>query len=111
MWIHFSLGFRLLTDAAVVGVAACCLGLKVLDLDMLPLLSDMAISCLADGCRSLRVLSLKRAKLSDEAVAAFITASGSSLCEISLNSVRQVSFILQYNQVLCNEYLSTVLIS
>ncbi|CAK9213214.1 unnamed protein product [Sphagnum jensenii] len=80
---------RLLTDAAVVGVAACCLGLKVLDLDMLPLLSDMAISCLADGCRSLRVLSLKRAKLSDEAVAAFITASGSSLCEISLNSVRQ----------------------
>jgi DNA repair protein RAD7 len=88
---------RLLTDAAVVGVAACCLGLKVLDLDMLPLLSDMAISRLADGCRSLRVLSLKRAKFSDEAVAAFITASGSSLCEISLNSVRQVSFILQYN--------------
>ncbi|CAK9856853.1 unnamed protein product [Sphagnum jensenii] len=80
---------RLLTNAAVVGVAACCLGLKVLDLDMLPLLSDMAISCLADGCRSLRVLSLKRAKLSDEAVAAFITASGSSLCEISLNSVQQ----------------------
>lgn len=46
----------------MVGVAACCLGLKVLDLDMLPLLSDMAISRLADGCRSLRVLSLKRAK-------------------------------------------------
>jgi DNA repair protein RAD7 len=70
---------RLLTDVAIAGVAACCPGLKVLDLDALPHLTDTAIGRIADGCLSLQKIYLKRAKLTDEAVAAFVMASGSCI--------------------------------
>jgi hypothetical protein len=62
----FYLRFRLLTDAAVVRVSACCQKCKSFGPGwyIAPLLSDMAIGCLAtDGHWSLRVLSLKCSKL------------------------------------------------
>eukprot|EP00249_Psilotum_nudum_P017534 c26376_g2_i1 orf=2-2341(+) len=80
-----------LTDAAMAAVGACCSGLKSLNVDSLQLLTDSSIGRITDGCRSLLNLTLTRCKFSDEAVAAYVTASGSSLCELSLNGVRQAA--------------------
>ncbi|XP_010917190.1 uncharacterized protein [Elaeis guineensis] len=54
-------------------------------------LNDSAIEHLANGCRLLQKLKLCRSAFSDEAVAAFLEASGGSLTELSLNSVEKVA--------------------
>lgn len=80
-----------LTDTAIAEIGACCPSLQVLDLSSLSLLTDVAIAYIADGLRMLQVLNLRRCKFSDEAVAAFVTASGGSLLNLSVNSVQQVA--------------------
>ncbi|KAE8718858.1 Rad7, putative isoform 4 [Hibiscus syriacus] len=45
---------------------------------------------LANGCRSINRLKLSRNRFSDEAIAAFLEASGSDLTELSLNNIALV---------------------
>lgn len=80
-----------LTDGALEAIGAVCCALNVLILDNLSLLTDTALGHLANGCRSLQTLSLKRCSFSDEAVAAFIDASGNCLSDLSLNNVKEVA--------------------
>lgn len=80
-----------LTDGALQAIGAVCCALNALILDNLSLLTDTALVHLANGCRSLQTLSLKRCSFSDEAVAAFIGASGNCLSNLSLNNVKEVA--------------------
>lgn len=80
-----------ITDAAMAAIGACCGSLKVLNLDHLSLLTDISIARIADGCNTLGTLTMTRCKFSDEAVAAYVTASGGSLSELSVNAVPQVA--------------------
>lgn len=80
-----------LTDGALEAISAVCCALNNLILDNLSLLTDTALGHLANGCRSLQTLSLKRCSFSDEAVAAFIGASGNCLSDLSLNNVKEVA--------------------
>lgn len=80
-----------LTDGALEAIGAVCCALNVLILDNLSLLTDTALVHLTNGCRSLQTLSLKRCSFSDEAVAAFVGASGNCLSDLSLNNVKEVA--------------------
>ncbi|KAL3687512.1 hypothetical protein R1sor_013821 [Riccia sorocarpa] len=78
-----------LSDAGMQAVSLCQ-GLQMLDLGHIPSLTDVAIGLVADNCRNIKTLRLCRGKFSDTAVAAFVSASGSSLSELSLNSTRLI---------------------
>eukprot|EP00850_Spirogloea_muscicola_P000622 SM000002S05702 [mRNA] locus=s2:1777468:1780750:+ [translate_table: standard] len=80
-----------LTDRAIMAIGNGCPSLASLQLDHLTLLSDEALRSIADGCRHLRAFSARRCRFSDEAIAAFVTASGGHLRDLSLNSCRQAS--------------------
>ncbi|KAL2631438.1 hypothetical protein R1flu_016124 [Riccia fluitans] len=80
---------QMLTDVGMQAVSLCQ-ELKVLDLGHISSLTDVAIGLVTDNCRSLKTLRLCRGKFSDAALAAFVSASGSCLTELSLNSARLV---------------------
>ncbi|KAJ6799184.1 DNA repair protein rhp7 isoform X1 [Iris pallida] len=80
-----------LTTASMRAIGENCSKLCVLDIRNLVQLNDLAISHLASGCRSMQKLKLRRNKFSDEAIAAFIEASGGSLIELSLNHIVKVA--------------------
>ncbi|KAF8393549.1 hypothetical protein HHK36_021793 [Tetracentron sinense] len=81
---------RKLTDTSLKVIARTCPGLCTLDLVNLQGLTDNAIRHLANGCQSLQTLKLCRNAFSDEAIAAFLEASGESLKELSLNYINKV---------------------
>ncbi|GFS43801.1 hypothetical protein Acr_00g0087060 [Actinidia rufa] len=79
-----------LTDAALKVIAENCSRLCALDLGNLRRLTDSAMGYLANGCRAMQTLKLCRNLFSDEAIAAYLEASGESLTELSLNNVSKV---------------------
>ncbi|OVA06834.1 Leucine-rich repeat [Macleaya cordata] len=81
---------RKLTDTSLKAIAENCSGLCALDLANLHKLTNSALGYLANGCRSIRTLKLRGNMFSDEAVAAFLEASGDPLTELSLNKVKKV---------------------
>ncbi|KAK8654782.1 hypothetical protein V6N13_107381 [Hibiscus sabdariffa] len=76
-----------LTDASIKSVGKNCSKLCAIDLSYLSKLTDKSMRYLANGCRSINKLKLSRNGLSDEAIAAFLEASGSDLTELSLNNI------------------------
>ncbi|KAG1366351.1 hypothetical protein COCNU_13G001410 [Cocos nucifera] len=82
---------RELTNVAMKAIGAYCHQLCALDLRKLHRLNDTTMKYLADGCRSITKLKLCGNTFSDEAIAAFLEASGQSLTELSLNSIKKVS--------------------
>nr|XP_029124339.1 uncharacterized protein LOC105058631 isoform X2 [Elaeis guineensis] len=82
---------RELTNAAMKAIGAYCHQLCALDLRKLHRLNDTTMKYLADGCRSITKLKLCGNTFSDEAIAAFLEASGQSLTDLSLNSIKKVS--------------------
>ncbi|XP_038990284.1 uncharacterized protein LOC103705857 [Phoenix dactylifera] len=82
---------RELTNAAMRAIGAYCHQLCALDLRKLHRLNDTTMKYLADGCRSITKLKLCGNTFSDEAIAAFLEASGESLTELSLNGIKKVS--------------------
>ncbi|XP_072953371.1 uncharacterized protein [Typha angustifolia] len=87
--LHFA-GCLRLTTSSIKIIGENCPQLSVIDLRNLKRLNDNALGHLANGCGSIQKLKLCRNAFSDEAVAAFIEASGSSLTELALNNVEQV---------------------
>ncbi|KAF9617000.1 hypothetical protein IFM89_033070 [Coptis chinensis] len=79
-----------LTDISLKAIAEKCSGLCALDLTNLRKLSDFSIGHIANGCPLIEKLKLCRNTLSDEAIAAFLEASGESLTELSLNNIKKV---------------------
>ncbi|CAL9123147.1 unnamed protein product [Musa acuminata var. zebrina] len=79
-----------LTTKSVRAIGANCPNLSLLDLQRLNQLNDLALKYLANGCRSMTTLKLRQNQFSDEAIAAFLEASGGSLIELSLNSIAKV---------------------
>ncbi|URE48866.1 transcription initiation factor [Musa troglodytarum] len=79
-----------LTTKSVRAIGANCPNLCLLDLQRLNQLNDLALKYLANGCRSMTTLKLRQNLFSDEAIAAFLEASGGSLIELSLNSIAKV---------------------
>ncbi|CAL1357481.1 unnamed protein product [Linum trigynum] len=80
-----------LTDSSLKAIATACPRLHSLNLSNLRQLTDSALGYLANGCQEIQTLKLCRNNFSDEAIAAFIEASGGSLKDLSLNNVKQVS--------------------
>ncbi|XP_057501241.1 uncharacterized protein LOC130785162 isoform X1 [Actinidia eriantha] len=80
-----------LTDSTLKIIAENCSRLCALDLGNLRRLTDSAMGYLANGCRAMQTLKLCRNLFSDEAIAAYLEASGESLTELSLNNVSKVS--------------------
>ncbi|KAH7435493.1 hypothetical protein KP509_06G067100 [Ceratopteris richardii] len=80
-----------LSDSAVAAIGACCPSLQVLNTSHIPKLTDVSIAHITDNLRKLQNLSVRRCQFSDEAIAAFVTASGSSLLRLSLNSMQQIA--------------------
>ncbi|CAK7352784.1 unnamed protein product [Dovyalis caffra] len=84
-----------LTDISLRIVGKNCPNLCALDLCYLHNLTDSALRHLANGCRSIRRLKLCRngssTYYSDEAIAAFLEASGQSLDVLSLNNIHRVA--------------------
>ncbi|MBA0731908.1 hypothetical protein Gogos_016029 [Gossypium gossypioides] len=76
-----------LTDVSLKFVGKNCSKLCAIDLSYLRKLTDLSMRYLANGCRSINRLKLCRNGFSDEAIAAFLEASGSSLTELSLNNI------------------------
>ncbi|KAH1131808.1 hypothetical protein J1N35_003186 [Gossypium stocksii] len=79
-----------LTDVSLKFVGKTCAKLCAIDLSYLRKLTDLSMRYLANGCRSINRLKLCRNGFSDEAIAAFLEASGSSLTELSLNNIASV---------------------
>ncbi|KAK6248900.1 hypothetical protein QUC31_020465 [Theobroma cacao] len=79
-----------LTDISLKFVGKNCSRLCALDLSYLHNLTDSSMRYLANGCRSITKLKLCRNGFSDEAIAAFLEASGGSLTELSLNNIISV---------------------
>ncbi|XP_008786637.3 uncharacterized protein LOC103704910 [Phoenix dactylifera] len=84
-------GCQKLTAASIKTIGENCSRLCTLNLRNLNRLNDSAIEHLANGCRLIQKLKLCRNAFSDEAVAAFLEASGGSLTELSLNGVEKVA--------------------
>ncbi|XP_042447553.1 uncharacterized protein LOC122032340 isoform X1 [Zingiber officinale] len=84
-------GCEKLSTASIRTIGAHCCRLFAIDLQNLKRLNDSSIGYLANGCRSLQKLKLRRNAFSDEAIAAFLEASGGSLAELSLNNVAKVA--------------------
>ncbi|KAI3670733.1 hypothetical protein L1987_87729 [Smallanthus sonchifolius] len=80
-----------LTDRALKAIATSCPGLCAIDLTNLCKLTDTSLAHLANGCRTLETMKLCRNAFSDEAIAAYLEASGGSLTELSLNHVDKVA--------------------
>lgn len=76
-----------LTDISLKSVGKNCSSLRNLDLSYLRNLTDLSMRYLANGCRSINKLKLCCNGFSDEAIAAFLEASGSSLTELALNKI------------------------
>ncbi|XP_020269957.1 DNA repair protein rhp7 isoform X1 [Asparagus officinalis] len=83
-------GCRKLTAGSMKVIGESCSLLRSLDLRNLNRLNDLAIGYLANGCRSIQKLKLRRNAFSDEALAAFLEASGGSLIELSVNNFAKV---------------------
>ncbi|KAK9101512.1 hypothetical protein Scep_024942 [Stephania cephalantha] len=81
---------RDLTDSAIGAITAVCWGLRSLDIVNVQGLTDVTLGHLIYGCKSIQELKLGCNSFSDEAIAAFIEASGESLVELSLNKLKQV---------------------
>ncbi|XVE70837.1 hypothetical protein DITRI_Ditri10aG0102300 [Diplodiscus trichospermus] len=79
-----------LTDISLKFVGKYCSRLRALDLSYLHNLTDLSIKYLANGCRSINKLKLCHNGFSDEAIAAFLETSGSSLTELGLNKISSV---------------------
>lgn len=79
-----------LTDSSMKVIAETCSKLCALDLGNLRKLTDSALGFLANACREIHTLKLCRNAFSDEAIAAFLEASGEPLKELSLNNVKKV---------------------
>ncbi|KAK1288688.1 hypothetical protein QJS10_CPB19g01879 [Acorus calamus] len=81
---------RNLTVASIKAIGEKCSNLRALDISKLHKLRDVALQHLANGCRTISELKLCSLALSDKSVAAYIEASGESLIELSLNSIKEV---------------------
>ncbi|KAJ8480084.1 hypothetical protein OPV22_023811 [Ensete ventricosum] len=81
-----------LTTKSVRAIGANCPNLRLLDLQRLNQLNDLALKYLANGCTSMTTLKLRQNLFSDEAIAAFLEASGGSLIELSLNNISKVEY-------------------
>ncbi|KAG6469260.1 hypothetical protein ZIOFF_073966 [Zingiber officinale] len=92
-------GCEKLSNASIRTIGAHCCRLFAIDLQNLKRLNDSSIGYLANGCRSLQKLKLRRNAFSDEAIAAFLEASGGSLAELSLNNVAK---LLVSQHILCH---------
>ncbi|KAJ6913878.1 hypothetical protein NC651_016205 [Populus alba x Populus x berolinensis] len=79
-----------LTDSSMKVIAETCSKLCAHDLGNLRKLTDSALGFLANACREIHTLKLCRNAFSDEAIAAFLEASGEPLKELSLNNVKKV---------------------
>ncbi|KAL3838609.1 hypothetical protein ACJIZ3_023200 [Penstemon smallii] len=79
-----------LTDCALKSIGNNCPGLSSLNISNLDKLTDLGMEYLANGCRSIQKLKLSRNGFSDEAIAAFLEASGESLEELLLNYMSNV---------------------
>ncbi|KAL3497419.1 hypothetical protein ACH5RR_040151 [Cinchona calisaya] len=79
-----------LTNCSLRVIGDTCTGLHSLNISNLDKLTDLGLQYLANGCRHIQKLKLCRNQFSDEAVAAFLEASGESLKELSLNNVTLV---------------------
>ncbi|KAJ1691859.1 hypothetical protein LUZ63_016014 [Rhynchospora breviuscula] len=79
-----------LTASAIQVIGDNCPQLSALDIRNLTRLKDVALGHLANGCRSINKLLLSRSSFSDEAIAAFVEASGTKLIELSLNNIEKV---------------------
>ncbi|XP_043710583.1 dynein regulatory complex subunit 6-like [Telopea speciosissima] len=79
-----------LTDASLKVIAETCSGLCSLDVGNLYNLTDYAIEYLANGCRTIHTLDVCHNAFSDEAIAAFLEASGKFLKVLCLNDVKKV---------------------
>ncbi|KAF8388732.1 hypothetical protein HHK36_025412 [Tetracentron sinense] len=99
------IGCRKLTNASLKVIAENCPGLYVLNLINLRKLTDSAIRYLANGCRKIHTLKLCRNTFSDEAIAAFLEASGESLKELSLNNVSKVGHNTAISLARCSRKL------
>ncbi|KAL6965786.1 hypothetical protein U1Q18_036846 [Sarracenia purpurea var. burkii] len=80
-----------LSDSSMKIIAKNCTGLFALDLGNLCRLTDATMGYLANGCRAIQTFKLRRNSFSDDAVAAYLEASGESLKELSLNNISKVS--------------------
>ncbi|XP_048227766.1 uncharacterized protein LOC8270077 isoform X2 [Ricinus communis] len=92
-----------LTDKSLNFVGKTCPKLCALDLSHLQNLTDSALQYLANGCRSICKLKLCRNDFSDEAIAAFLEASGMSLIELSLNKISKVTVSTGAPNGVCNK--------
>ncbi|KAI3833409.1 hypothetical protein MKW92_017599, partial [Papaver armeniacum] len=80
---------RKLTDKSVKAIGENCSTLQTLHLANLHKLTDSSLGYLANGCQLIQTLTLRDNSFSDEAVAAFLEASGEPLTEFSLNKVKK----------------------
>ncbi|XVF35265.1 hypothetical protein REPUB_Repub18cG0130700 [Reevesia pubescens] len=94
-----------LTDVSLKFVGKNCSRLCALDLSYLCNLTDLSMRYLANGCRSINRLKLCRNGFSDEAIAAFLEASGNSLTELSLNNVISVGVNTALSLAKCSRKL------
>ncbi|KAI3978168.1 hypothetical protein MKX01_012999 [Papaver californicum] len=81
---------RKLTDKSLKAVGEHCSTLQTLHLVNLHKLTDSSLGYLANGCQLIQTLKLRGNAFSDEAVAAFLEATGEPLTEFSLNKVKKV---------------------
>ncbi|OMO67026.1 Leucine-rich repeat, cysteine-containing subtype [Corchorus capsularis] len=94
-----------LTDVSLRIVGKNCSSLCAIDLSYLRKLTDSSMRYLANGCRSINRLKLCRNSFSDEAIAAFLEASGGSLTELSLNNVTSVGLNTALSLAKCSRKL------
>lgn len=94
-----------LTNISLKHIGRTCSNLRALDLSNLQNLTDRGLQFLANGCRSIEALKLCRNNFSDEAIAAFLEASGSSLNELSLNNIRKVGPSTAFSLAKCSNKL------
>ncbi|KAK2989440.1 hypothetical protein RJ640_018758, partial [Escallonia rubra] len=79
-----------LTDNSLKVIGNSCNELCTLNISNLHALTDLGLQYIANGCRAIQTLHLCRNGFSDEAVAAFLEASGEFLKELALNNVIKV---------------------
>ncbi|CAH9083197.1 unnamed protein product [Cuscuta epithymum] len=79
-----------LTDSSMKAIGDACANLRSLNISNLQKLTDRGIQFLTNGCRSIQRLYLQRNDFSDEALAAYIEASGQCLKELSLNNCSKI---------------------
>ncbi|KAI3908780.1 hypothetical protein MKW98_029330 [Papaver atlanticum] len=82
---------RKLTDKSLKAIGEHCSALQTLHLANLHKLTDSSLGYLANGCQLIQTLTLRDNSFSDEAVAAFLEASGEPLTDFSLNKVKKVA--------------------